>query len=215
VTNLINDTLSYSTGLNMVCGDIRPINYLKRFAWHSTNLSENYLPDRTADPSLEIKDNRVPPNELIPIIHNCPKGKILPRALCDILWRTFPWHDLEKRLGRIRVLDIGYGGGRLFLECFAKIPLLSSNLVYEGVDIKANSNWNELQKNPNVILHEDDICSFLRTNDPDFNVVVSQSALEHIKFDFYIHKLLARHIDSCLKHTLQIHLVPSRACHGL
>ena len=216
MNNVIGRQLRQSTGLNSISGDIK-INYFYKLIWHFINFIENHLPDRLLDNSLEIKYHKVPQNILLSIISNFPKSLILPRALCDIFWNTLPWSDIEKELGEFNILDIGCGGARAFNNIFSKMPdkNISPNLRYTGVDMSSRKNWNELRANPNVKLFKEDICKFLEEKRLDFNIIVSQSSLEHIKPDLYIHKLLSKYLSSNKQTTLQIHLVPARACHSL
>jgi len=214
--NKLISQLRKSSGMNIISGDIK-INHFYKLIWHFINFIENHLPDRSLDKSLEIKYQKVPQNILLPIINNFPKELILPRALSDIFWNALPWVDIEKELGEFNILDIGCGAARSFNNIFSKMPAknISPNLRYTGVDMSSHASWNGLRVNPKIKLFENDVCTFLEENQEDFNIIVSQSALEHIKPDLYMHKQLSTYLSTSKKTAIQIHLIPARACHPL
>ena len=205
-----------STGVNIICGHVS-LNFAERFIWHLVNYFENHLPDSVKDGSCRINYHRLSMDTLSSIISEFPDTLVLPRALCNIFWETVNWNDIEEELGNIKILDIGCGGGRLFQHFFDKLPErgFSANYHYTGVDISAKENWHELSHDRRVDLYEDDIVSFLKKADFDFNLIVSQSAFEHIRQDLYTHQIMAKFLKQTQRPTIQIHLVPSRACHAL
>ena len=209
--------LQKSTGINSLSGDINPVNNFYKLIWHSINYFENHLPDKSLDKTLKIEYLKISKHILNSEINNFPDSYILPRALCDIFWKTLPWSQIINEFGELNILDIGCGAGRTYDRFFSKIleKNISSNLRYTGVDISPSKTWRELDLKSHIKLVEKDALSFLKGSKLDFNLIVSQSSLEHISNDLSIHK----HLSNCIKNSkqtvVQIHLVPSVACHAM
>lgn len=204
-----------SSGLNKISGDILPMNRMKKVGWHFINFFENKIPDRLEGNQIAVKNYKVPKEQLLKIIEKMPASKILPRALNDIFWQILPYKEIRENLGPLKVLDIGCGSAKIFAEFLSNQAEIASDIKYTGVDLDTCSDWDELRTKYNITLKQEEICNYLLTNELDFNFIVSQSALEHIEHDQYVHQILADSLQKSKKRVIQIHMVPSVACHSI
>ncbi len=124
------------------------------------------------------------------------------RRLCNMFWGTINWENLADQLSsKVKLLDIGCGSGDLGLKFRDYLGKKFGS--YTGLDIYKHSDF------PENFTHINDKAENLKDYIFDYNLVVSQSALEHIKGDL---ELL---VDSCKMQRslgrpfLQIHLVPA------
>lgn len=155
-----------------------------------------------------MKERKFSPNLEDALWKHVPKDASPSRILCDLFWIGLPWKQLEESLGRIRIHDIGCGAGRYGAN-FQKWSGLDIN--YEGFDIKDSPEWTR-NKNENVKFTTFDGESFQETLSGDYNFFVSQSALEHIRYDLKYFKYLQEYIEERQAPILQIHMIPSASC---
>ena len=134
------------------------------------------------------------------------------RLLSDLFWLKLPWQAIQQELGKIKVYDIGCGKGKYGLM----LQDLSGNRIssYTGIDVKYQDTWNELQVNRNnvtfITAHN---TKAVITNIPtDINLIISQSALEHIEEDLTLFKGIRDYITRTNRNIIQIHLIPSESC---
>jgi SAM-dependent methyltransferase len=131
------------------------------------------------------------------------------RLLSNLFWVSLDWAKIKEELGDVHVLDIGCGNGhyaRRLLQWSG--GRLSS---YHGVDITERDEWNsvrsELPTATFAVLNDhSDWSSHIRDKT---NLIVSQSALEHIEEDLTCFRTLADTLAPRRKPVLQLHLVPS------
>ncbi len=127
------------------------------------------------------------------------------RALCNCFWRSINYAHLERELGsKLHFLDLGCGNGKygLFLKNWSS----SSFGSYTGIDIYKNNDF------PQIFEHHtakaEDAHMFVNKST---NVIISQSALEHVENDIEALELLTRKLSLTNKNFVQIHLVPASA----
>jgi SAM-dependent methyltransferase len=140
-----------------------------------------------------------------------PAGASPSRKLSDLFWMSLPWARMSAALGPLHVLDVGCGSG----SYGARLIDWSGSHVssYLGVDLQARSEWQ--------VLHAGDERLRFATGDarrlddhlaPATNLIVSQSAIEHMDNDLDFFAQLRDHAARRERPTLQIHLCPSPAC---
>lgn len=84
---------------------------------------------------------------------------------------------------------------------------------YYGIDFYKRKKWYELMKENSFIKLKQDSSSNLINNIPqNTNLFISQSAIEHFKFDIKYFNQLKYFINHSNKNIIQIHLFPSPAC---
>lgn len=131
------------------------------------------------------------------------------RKLSNLFWMSLPWNEIRAQLGNIHAFDIGCGAGNYgpFLEEHSGKRLAS----YTGIDVEEGPLWQKLvQERP-------DFFTFHRFQGKDIrpffsektNLIVSQSALEHIPEDIVFFEQLQGFIEARQTPTIQIHLMPA------
>ena len=130
------------------------------------------------------------------------------RAMCDLFWINIDWQELKKTLGEINILDLGCGNGNYF----KKISEWSNNSIssYTGIDLQESSKWKNYKNASFLKLDIDKNIDNLESFFPEKrNFFMSQSALEHIKYDLEIFAQIKKYILKNKKPVTQIHLVPA------
>lgn len=198
-----------SNFLENISGD-KKLSIFKKIYWILICLL-NYL--------LSFTNSKDPKIELIKFRKNFKsnlinKNESPSRILSDIFWLTFPWNKTKKILRKkISILEVGCGNGRYGF--FLKKILKKNFKNYIGIDINKKKTW---KKNKRVLFKVADcyqIGRFLNHS----NLIITQSALEHFKYDLKFFKIIQRRIPVDKK-IIQIHLVPSYSslftylCHG-
>lgn len=115
----------------------------------------------------------------------------------------FPW--LQRQLGPLHVLDIGCGAGG-----YADRFLAADVASYHGVDVAARETW--AAADASRVTFQTVECGKEPLTVPGrCNVVFSQSALEHIRWDLSLMEDVARHCRNAGHPVVQLHLVPAAA----
>lgn len=157
-----------------------------------------------------FKDFKIEEQKLKEIWNDFDEKSSPSRRVSDIYWSMLPWNDFQD----LRILDIGCGSGgyskRIFKWSGERLK------SYTGFDLFPSQKWQEIsewgcQKYVNtdfkkVNLDQEDIFDIIPK---DTNFFMSQSALEHIKYDLKYFKTIKRHIDSSNFPITQVHLFPA------
>ena len=137
------------------------------------------------------------------------------RKLSNLFWMSLPWKEIRAQLGDIHAFDIGCGAGNYgpFLEEHSGKRLAS----YTGIDVEEGPLWQKLvQERPDFFrfhrFQGKDIRPFFSEKT---NLIVSQSALEHIPEDIVFFEQLQGFIEARQTPTIQIHLMPAAASTSL
>ena len=199
-----------SNYLENISGD-KKINFFKKIYWILICVL-NYV--------ISLVDKKDPRIELIKFRKNIKsnlikKNESPSRILSDIFWLTFPWNKTKKILKKkISIIEVGCGDGRYG---FLLKKILKKNFKnYTGIDIKKKQTWET--KNKEILFKKSDcykIGKFLKNKD----LIITQSALEHFKYDLKFFENIQKKIIN-KKKFIQIHLIPSYTslftylCHG-
>ncbi|RJQ14853.1 class I SAM-dependent methyltransferase [Candidatus Parcubacteria bacterium] len=172
------------------------------------NVINNLLPNLNGDPRLKPISFR--PKVSKEDWFSIEKTASMARKWSHLFWMSLPWDKFSKKIGSLNILDIGCGPGGYgprFLKWGGKN--ISS---YLGVDPlpKRQDRWNLLMKQDPRLKYKvgtaGDIESLL---EGQINMVVSQSALEHIDYDILFFRRIAESLKKNPKPFLQIHLIPA------
>lgn len=190
-----------------VNGDV-PQRIDRKLLYVALNAIRNSRPYAHVDPALRLADF---PRHLDDPLAQLPGTPSPSRALSDLFWMRLPWPSLERALGPLRVFDIGCGsgafGGRLRQWSGGRVA------SYVGLDVRSHSGWQELTRGEaNFRFVEGDAEEADRYVPEDTNLIVSQSALEHVPSDRRCILALRRFVSGRPAPILQVHLVPSQAC---
>ena len=137
------------------------------------------------------------------------KTQSISRNLCTLLWKKINWFELFKVMGSFHIHEIGVGDGS-YSKNKIQIP---KNYIknYFGYDIKLNPKW-KFTKSKKISYATYDGQSFSRIFNKKHNIFISQSCLEHVKFDLQYFIDLKKSLKSNEKKALFIHCVPSPFC---
>lgn len=159
-----------------------------------------------------IEDFKIDENTLTSVWKNLDKGASPSRKVGDLFWSMLEW----KKYGNLKLLDIGCGSGGYAKKIFN----WSGGAIksYTGFDLFANNNWNDVvewgkQSDVDVEfskinLDENNIKNFIPEGT---NFFISQSALEHLKYDLQYFRGVKSFIDSVDYPVTQVHLFPGSA----
>ena len=135
------------------------------------------------------------------------------RALSNLFWYELPWRELRGKLGgEINILDIGCGEG----VYSRKLQKFSGNIIdsYYGIDVFEFDEWEKRRKNDTqkVLFSTYDGKNVPFDSGENINMIISQSAFEHIEEDCTLFNSIALYVNKREAPLLQIHLFPSSAC---
>ena len=139
-----------------------------------------------------------------PVIMDENKRPTPTRQICNAFLKAFDFQRLRQRLGPLHVLDIGCGRGdyaRHFFDAGAE--------SYHGVDIAPRADW--AAADSRMAFQALDCGRDAREAPGRCNLIFSQSALEHIRWDVSLMQDLARHCEVADHPIVQIHLLPAPA----
>jgi len=208
--NYNENRLTTKTSINYLNGDnLGGMNWVEKKMYFSVNkISNSFFPNKIYN-DLVIKKN----NPLINENHWGKLGKTdtPSRKLCDLFWMNLPWSKIKTELGQINVFDSGCGNG----EYANKISKWSNYNIneYHGIDLLFDSNWDKL-KNTNDKFNFQ-ICDYLNVENcikENTNLIITQSAIEHFKYDLFFFNKIYKLIENYKQSTIQIHLFPSSPC---
>ncbi|WP_319468923.1 glycosyltransferase [uncultured Pseudodesulfovibrio sp.] len=202
------DFVRNASSFTPICGDI-PHSKPVRWLYMATNrISNNATPKILKDRHLRVarfsRSQSATPLPPVAFTTDSPS-----RIVCDQFWQALPWESLRRELGEIHVLDIGCGNGN-YSE---KLRAASGETIqsYHGVDIISSPNWQRLKQKKNT--HFSKLTAGLDQAIPTrANLIISQSALEHIPNDKKYMKAIRQHAAATNSPVFQIHLVPSESC---
>ena len=107
------------------------------------------------------------------------KNKSISRNLCSLFWSSIDWKVVYDCLGPISVHEIGTGDGSYYKEEIAIPKKFLRN--YNGYDVKKNHKW--FLKKKNFFYNKFDGIEFDKTFKKNNNLFISQSCLEHVRYD--------------------------------
>lgn len=180
---------------------------LQSLLWWGANwLNNGYRPNNATGlqrqqfrPSLSEKD-----------LQGIKRQSSPTRALCDLFWDQFNWNGVRSELGNINVFDSGCGRGDLAKRVARHVGGYAS---YSGIDKKEYPEWRGIEQSDLPAVFSTVNSTLISNNiNPEANLFVSQSAIEHFSDDLDYFSQIRDHIKSSGSNTIQIHLFPSRAC---
>jgi len=181
----------------------------QRVAYLLLNARRNRLPYSHVDSELTIVDFHCA--MALERLDELPGTPSPSRALSDLFWMHLPWQRMVRELGPLHVLDLGCGSG----QYGERLPRWSEGRIvrYVGVDLEAHRDWPRLVSNrSSVEFHAGNIEDIDRLMPADTNVIVSQSAMEHVTNDMRVFEHVHAYAHRAGRPLLQIHLLPSAAC---
>ena len=167
---------------------------LVRLLFYPLNRLNNLLPNWNVDGNIKIKNFR--PANIESDYAKCPVKSSPSRKLSDLFWMNLEWDRYTSHLGSIKMLDIGCGNGNYY----TRFNTYSDGKInrYIGIDVYENKNWSTLKtENPQVvdfIKYDGMNISAVLSKNNDINFIVSQSALQHIKYDLSVFKQIREFI---------------------
>lgn len=168
--------------------------------------------DQTIFDSTTISDFKITKEQLDKAWPKMNMKSSPSRKIGDIFWSMLPYDEF----GEINVLDVGCGNG----DYSQKLWEWSNSRLksYAGLDAFSNIQWEAVKGwgNQNDIdidfkkvnLDSEELIELIPF---DTNFFMSQSALEHIKYDLKYFNSVKKYIDSVDFPVYQVHLFPAPA----
>jgi SAM-dependent methyltransferase len=129
------------------------------------------------------------------------------RVVCDLFWDELPGDVLRHALGgRVDVLDLGCGRG----VALAQLDRALSFDSYLGVDPRPRPEWEMLTDPPRILFDVASGESLARRHVDGRTLIVSQSVLEHVRYDLDVLRRFAAEVAHGAL-LVQIHLIPPPA----
>lgn len=197
-----------NTSIHSINAD-RHLSHPMKVAYLFANWLNNLFPESYVDSKIE---QRLFAPENVDEFFTAEYWKCSPsRLLSDLFWAGLDWESISRRLGKIRILDIGCGPGR-YVERFKKF---SGNRIesHHGIDVYKPQEWRDVEAKYGDVFfsgYDGTDISFALERHP--NLIITQSALEHHESDLTLFMQLAAYTHKSLFPVMQIHLVPSAAC---
>ncbi len=132
------------------------------------------------------------------------------RTLANLFLMQLPWHRIQSELGEIRILDVGCGSG----NNGPRLQSWSGGRVseYVGVDARAHDNWKGLaERHSDYRFFCADVANISSHLSGDFNLIMSQSAIEHFQKDIDFLSEIRAFLGRNSEPVIQVHLFPSAA----
>ncbi|MBM3743963.1 MAG: class I SAM-dependent methyltransferase [Actinobacteria bacterium] len=174
-----------------------PLGRKSKLKWLFFNLRDNM-----ASSHLKIEPEWFPresfDNLAILNKHDSPS-----RNLCNLFWSQLNFKDLLDK-PKLRLLEVGCGSGR-----YAKILReLGHDFFYVGIDVVPSQNWKTVSDQVQAEFFLDSATNVSKYLE-DVDVVITQSALEHIENDVSLFLALKEHSDATRQTLVSVNLVPS------
>ncbi len=187
------------SSFHRLCGDER-LSRPQRAAWLAGGILHAHLPS----PSLPVRSWAPDPDRARPEL--IPEHATPARVLSNLFWESLPGPVIREALGgAVHALDIGCGRGNYAAVLDKALDLAT----YRGIDVREHATWQTLAA-------ADARLEFLvrraeELDDAELagrNLIVSQSALEHVRYDLAFFRHIAGHLGASPRPLLQIHLLP-------
>ncbi len=133
----------------------------------------------------------------------------ISRKLCSIFWKNVNWINLKSFIGKFNICEIGPGDGSYFKHDIK----IKNNYIkqYRGYDVNYYKNWRN-NKNKKFSYKKFDGKNFKKIINKNNNLFLSQSCLEHVKYDLDFIKEIVKTSKKSKTKSLMIHCVPSPFC---
>lgn len=195
-----------STSIHLLSADIR-LSLIKKIFWFVFNYINNNLP-----PKRPIKNDSIIISNFKPKLYkedwDVLSQTVSPsRMLCDLFWKKLNWKIIKKELKQINVFDTGCGEGKYGLIINNFSEGINS---YKGVDTYKHDIWLELAKQYPFLSYKQQKADKIIDDIPgNTNLFITQSAIEHFKYDLSYFLQLKQYIKRNKRNTIQIHLFPA------
>lgn len=199
-----------TTTWNLLSGDFVPGKLRPLYApiYALVNGLHNSHPYEQLDDRLEVRDFAC---DLEKYGSQFTADTTPSRLLCNLFWHELPWAKIKQELGEIRVLDSGCGAGNYG----ATLMEWSGNTIssYTGLDLFPRENWHALEAaNPTFKFQQCEDKDTYKHIPPSANFLMSQSAIEHFRYDLEFFGQIRDHVNGYGRPAVQVHLFPSSAC---
>ncbi len=206
INSINNQLISVRNFLN---GD-RKLNFLEKILWLLLNfLNNNTVPKNPNYKKYEFI-KKFSPKYNDKDINSLLIGKSPSRTIGNLFWKKLNWQLIKRELGEINIFDTGCGAG----DYGIMINKFSNGIKsYFGIDFYPRKDWNKTMKdNPFIVLKRSSSSNIRNLIPSNTNLIITQSAIEHFRYDLQYFHQIKEFINKTNKNILQIHLFPSPAC---
>jgi hypothetical protein len=141
--------------------------------------------------------------------YNFNNVQSISRKLCGIFWQNINWRFIFEHIGKFNICEIGTGDGNYYKTDISIKEKYIHN--YTGFDVKKYQNWKKIQNNK---------FSYIKFNGYNFkkiitkkhNLFLSQSCLEHVKYDLKFFYEIKKNAEKTKKKIVMMHCLPNSFC---
>lgn len=131
----------------------------------------------------------------------------ISRKLCTLFWQNLNWSGIVNVIGKLDILELGTGNGNYFKKYISIKDIYIKK--YRGYDVVKSKNWKKLSRKK-FYFKKFDGKTFEDIFKNKFNLVISQSCLEHVRYDLKFFQDIKRLSNK--RKILLIHCLPSPFC---
>ena len=133
----------------------------------------------------------------------------ISRKLCGVFWRNLNWKIIFDHIGKFNICEIGAGDGNYFKTDI----LINKKYIhkYHGFDIVKFKNWKKIQ-NKNHQFKTFNGKNFASIISKKNNLFLSQSCLEHVKYDLKFFNEINKKFNKTKKKVILVHCLPNSFC---
>ena len=133
----------------------------------------------------------------------------ISRKLCSVFWRNLNWKIIFDHIGKFNICEIGAGDGNYFkTDILIKKKYINK---YQGFDVVKFKNWKKIQ-NKNHRFKKFNGINFENIISKKNNLFLSQSCLEHVKYDLKFFNDIKNKLNLTKKKVMLVHCLPSPFC---
>ncbi len=185
------------------------LTHLQKVLWTLLNVVNNSWYPNVRDHHLAVRDFEPDLSEEYWI--QCHGGTASPsRTLANLFLMQLPWEQIQSELRYVNVLDVGCGSG----NNGSRLQSWSGGRIsrYVGADMREHSDWKDVsRRNAGVRFLCADAQDISTYFPGDTNFIMSQSAIEHLRWDIDFFTEIRAVLRRSLKPVIQVHLLPSAA----
>lgn len=133
----------------------------------------------------------------------------ISRKLCTIFWQNINWKSIVGHIGNLDILELGPGDGNYFKKEIS----IKNHFVkrYSGFDVNSHRKW-KLTKSKKFNFKQFNGYDFNKIFSKQNNLFISQSCLEHVRYDLKFFKDIKSTSKKTKKKIVLIHCLPNSFC---
>mgnify|MGYP006083511533 FL=1 len=133
----------------------------------------------------------------------------ISRKLCSLFWKNINWKYIVNIIGNLDIHELGPGDGNYFKKEIS----INNNFIkkYNGFDVNLHKKW-KLTKSKKLKFKQFNGYDFKKILNKQNNLFISQSCLEHVRYDLKYFKDIKDISRKSKKKIILIHCLPNFFC---